>query len=63
MPRPKTEAAEYRKLMLRVPETVHEACSRLAEKNRRSLNAQILYMLEDCLAQEPKHEATRTRRR
>jgi hypothetical protein len=45
MSRPKTEAALYKKLMLRLPVDVLQACRTVAEKNCRSLNAQILYVL------------------
>lgn len=46
MPRPKTEAASYKSLMLRLPTEVLEACKARAAQQRRSLNAQLLWMLE-----------------
>ena len=49
MPRPKTEAAQFTSLMLRLPPDVHEACKARARKYRRSLNAQLLWMLEASL--------------
>lgn len=62
MPRPKTEAADYKKLMLRLPVNVHAACEQRATVNRRSLNAQILFMLEDWLTKEQSHESHRSRK-
>jgi hypothetical protein len=36
-------------LNLRLPEELHKAIKALANKERRSLNAQILFMLEEYL--------------
>ncbi len=49
MARPKTTAATYKSLMLRLPEPMLEACKSRAEKERRSLNAQLLCVIEDWL--------------
>jgi hypothetical protein len=35
--------------MLRLPVDMLEACRRVATKERRSLNAQLLYMIEEWL--------------
>jgi hypothetical protein len=49
MGRPKTEAADYKSHLLRLPETMLEACKARANKERRSLNAQLLTMIDDWL--------------
>lgn len=49
MGRPKTEAATYKSLMLRLPIDMLEACKVRAAANRRSLNAQLLSVIEDWL--------------
>jgi hypothetical protein len=49
MGRPKTEAADYKNLLLRLPEDILEQCKARAKKDHRSLNAQVLAMLEKCL--------------
>jgi len=45
MARPRTVAADYRKLMVRLPENVLQACKARAAAQHRSLNAQILHEL------------------
>ncbi len=62
MPRAKTPAAEYKKLMLRLPADVLESFHRVADENFRSMNAQILHVLTDWLAQGKRHTAERQRR-
>jgi hypothetical protein len=62
MPREKTAAADYKKLMLRLPEELLEACQRSALANRRSMNAQILYVLEEWVAKEKARESRRPRK-
>lgn len=52
MGRPKTEAATYKSLMLRLPTEVLEACKVRATYEHRSLNAQLLSVIEDWL-EEP----------
>ena len=52
MGRPKTEAATYKSLMLRLPTEVLEACKVRATIAHRSLNAQLLSVIEDWL-EEP----------
>lgn len=52
MPRAKTSVADYKKLMLRLPADVLEACHQIAQNNHRSMNAQILHFLTECLAKE-----------
>jgi hypothetical protein len=37
---------------LRVPEDIHKAIKELAEKDRRSLNAEIVYILEQYAKQK-----------
>jgi len=49
MGRPLTQAATYKHLMLRLPLPILEACRAGAERERRSLNAQILWVLEEWL--------------
>lgn len=49
MARPRTLVADYKKLMLRLPADVLEACRQTAEEENRSMNAQILHMVEKCL--------------
>lgn len=52
MARPKTTVATYKKLMLRLPEDVLQACKTAAEKNHRSMNAQIVHVLIEDLEKE-----------
>ena len=49
MGRPLTEAATYRSLMLRLPDSMLQACKRQAAQERRSLNAQLLYVIDEWL--------------
>jgi hypothetical protein len=49
MPRPKTEAGDYKGLMLRLPEPMLRACKARAEQQRRSLNAQLLCVIDEWL--------------
>jgi hypothetical protein len=53
MGRPKTEAATYKSLMLRLPTDMLEACKERATEKRRSLNAQLLWVIDEWL-----HETT-----
>jgi hypothetical protein len=62
MPRAKTPAAEYKKLMLRLPDEALQAITRIAEENHRSMNAQILHVLLDWLAKEHKHGSPRSKK-
>jgi hypothetical protein len=45
--RPKSTAIDAKKLMLRLPAAVHQACHAAAEKDHRSMNAQILHILTE----------------
>lgn len=56
MGRPKTEAATYKSLMLRLPTDMLEACKVQATAKRRSLNAQLLCVIDEWL-----HETTQKR--
>lgn len=56
MSRPKTEAATYKSLMLRLPERLLEDCKAHATRKHRSLNGQILQFLEICLSESAKHD-------
>jgi hypothetical protein len=38
-----------KQLYLRLPDELHEALVKLAEKERRSLNAQVIYLLEQAV--------------
>lgn len=49
MGRPKTEAATYKSLMLRLPTDMLEACKSRATEKRRSLNAQLLCVIDEWL--------------
>jgi hypothetical protein len=49
MGRPITEAATYRGLMIRLPDATLQACKREAAKERRSLNAQLLCVIDEWL--------------
>lgn len=49
MPRRKTEETNNKSLMLRLPERILKACQTLAERERRSVNAQMLCLIEDAL--------------
>ena len=49
MPRQKTETENNKSLLLRLPEPLLEACRARAKKDRRSLNQQLLTMLEGCI--------------
>ncbi len=63
MARPKTEAADYKSLMLRLPEPMLKACKAQATQQRRSLNAQLLCVIDAWLhGQEEKrtHDLVRT---
>ena len=43
-----------KQLYIRLPDQLHEQLVRLAEKERRSLNAQVVYLLEHAVQQLPK---------
>jgi len=49
MARTKTEVASYKSTVLRLPEWMLVACKAQAAKKRRSLNAQLLCIIEDSL--------------
>lgn len=49
MPRQKTEETNDKSLLLRLPERILKACQVRAQRERRSLNAQMLCLLEDAL--------------
>jgi hypothetical protein len=61
MPRPKTAAAKYKKLMFRLPEDLLEFVQQAADANQRSLNGQLLYVLLDWKAKERPRAARRAR--
>lgn len=46
MPRPKTEAAEYGRLTLRLPQWLLQALKEEAESERRPINTQAVLILE-----------------
>lgn len=48
--------ADVKTLMLRLPSDLHSRLVALAERERRSLNNQIVYMLERLLAQQAKDD-------
>lgn len=49
MPRQKTEEANDKSLLLRLPERILKACRVRAQRERRSLNAQMLCLIENAL--------------
>lgn len=56
MGRPKTEAATYKSLMVRIPTELLEPFKARAAEERRSLNAQLLCVIEEWLHEtEDKH--------
>ena len=55
MARPKTVVAKYKKLMLRLPQDVLEACKEAAEDNHRSMNAEIVHALVERYTQEKRY--------
>ncbi len=46
-------------LSLRIPDELHEAIKALSEKEKRSLNSEILYILEEHLKRLRKKEKSR----
>ena len=50
MPRPRTDAAGYRKIMLRIPEAALTTAREIADREHRSLNAQLVTAIEEWLA-------------
>jgi hypothetical protein len=52
MTRTKPEVDTCRKLVVRFPEDVMEAFQVKVQKTRRSMNAQILYLIEEWLAED-----------
>jgi hypothetical protein len=59
MPRQKMEEANDKSLMLRLPERILKACQVRAQRERRSLNQQMLWLIENALdeSQETSHHA------
>lgn len=51
---PKKDNPEEKSLLVRMPVELHQKLSELSEKERRSLNQQILYMLEKMIEQQEK---------
>ena len=45
MARPKTEAADYDKIMLRAPRTLLEVCRKRTETSGRSQNAELVWLV------------------
>jgi predicted DNA-binding protein len=43
---------EFKRISLRLPEALHERAKRLAEHNRRSLHAELLWLIERGLEQD-----------
>jgi len=52
MARPKTEAADYTSMMVRMPKPMLEQFKARATQERRSLNAQFLRVIEKWLQKE-----------
>jgi hypothetical protein len=42
-----------KQLYLRLPDELHEQLVKIAERERRSLNAQVVYLLEQAVQQPP----------
>jgi hypothetical protein len=62
MPRAKTPAAEYKKLLLRLPGEMLQSVTHIAEASHRSMNAQIVHVLTEWLAKEQVHAPHRSSR-
>jgi hypothetical protein len=56
MPGQKLEEANDKAHLLRMPERMFKACQALAMRQRRSLNAQILCLIDDALDEEKEVE-------
>jgi hypothetical protein len=52
MSRPRTDAADYQAISLRFPKELYTYFQERAKQSRRSLNAELLLMIEECLKQE-----------
>lgn len=52
MARPKTEAADYKGFMVRLPTPLLQRLRDRASKERRSINAQLVVFLEDLLPEK-----------
>lgn len=57
MPRQKLEEANDKMLLLRLPERLLKACQARAVRERRSVNQQMLWLIEIALAQPQDHAA------
>jgi predicted HicB family RNase H-like nuclease len=62
MPRPKTEAADYERLTLRLPKDVMEALRQAAAAAHRPLNTHTILLLRHMLGLQPQPAAERQRR-
>jgi hypothetical protein len=62
MPRPKTEAADYERLTLRVPKDVMEALRQAAADAHRPLNTQAILLFRQILGLNNKPNVERQRR-
>ena len=63
MPREKTEAADYKGWLLRLPEEKLEACKGFATQEHRSLNAQLVWMIEQMLEQLERQRDKKTKKK
>jgi hypothetical protein len=50
MPRPRTEAAMYKKIVLRIPEDLLQEAQMLALQEDRSVNAQLVHLIREALS-------------
>jgi hypothetical protein len=62
MPRPKTEAADYERLTLRLPKDVMEALRQAAADAHRPLNTQAILLFRQILGLHNKPNVERQRR-
>jgi hypothetical protein len=62
MPRPKTEAADYERLTLRLPKDVMEGLRQAAADAHRPLNTQAILLLRQILGLTNKSHGARQRR-
>jgi len=62
MPRPKTEAADYERLTLRVPKDVMEGLRQAAADAHRPLNTQAILLFRQVLGLPNKPKVERKRR-
>lgn len=61
--RPKTEASDYTSTLLRLPPPLLDAIRHLAQRERRSLNSELLCAVEEYLERRGTEAASEPQRR